>query len=699
MFALKKICLIMIFTLPCSVLSAQSLVELKNGDRITESFTLRDKIIKTASGKLITPDKVKQILFGSGNQAGAGYATGTSDSVNVFALASQAAIFEAKYPDAGGIMLLDENRNIYNSDGTFKFQFHFIGRIKKEDHKSWADQIVTFTEGRDRVVFKVARCILPDGTVFNADISQMKISKPQISPGIFVKYMIASLHIPGAQIGSIIEVEWELETYNPFNREFFFPINYFQSREPVFISRLVIETPESKPLYWETRNFPQNMREPQQKVENGVRRYSWELRENIPLIEELYMPKSADSLPYVQASLFEGWDKIHDWINQYWVKNTTPSPELASKAVDLVKGLDKEDEKVAKIFHWVEKNIRYIIIKGDAATLYGSYPAHETLQKQFGCCVDKAMVFTAMLNAVGVKSGPLMINAGSHEMSKRIPNLTITHSITRVTRTDGKKYYLDSTSSHFKYPSLPCVDQGRLCIDPFDRSVDYIPMQKPEENLHKIISSMTLKLDGTLAASSIKKYTGESEAVARAIMKSKKPLEREKLLCDRINDYGKGATLIKFDFQNLEDIEKPYSYTFDYQISSYPREISDLMIFKIPGYLETLRFQEVAVASRSYPIEYDGTMMNVEEGSISFPQGIKIRSVPDNMEIKNDFLQFEGKFERVGDNLLKYKASFSRTAKLVPLNTFIKYKSDLEKIERFSQKRIFLVKEQQGGKE
>ncbi|MBI3038883.1 DUF3857 and transglutaminase domain-containing protein [bacterium] len=583
-------------------------IELKTGEKFQGDFNFKDGKLLLGSGSNLDPLNVRHILFTENSKNASTSKVLSGSPEEVLALAASASAFEAGFPDAAGIILLDDWRHEYRPDGSFSVFVHFIAKVKKEHRKQWADQVIGFTEGRDKVHIKRARSINPDGKVYEADPGQMKINKPQISPGIFVKYMLAALRIPNVEIGSIVEVEWEIEDFNPYNREFFFPTNYFQGEDPVFLSRMMVEIPKEKTLFWETRNFPKGLESPAENLEGNVKRYTWELREVPPLVAEPLMPHSADSMPYVQASLFEGWEKIHDWINNYWKNNTTPSPELASQTIDLVKGLTTEEEKIAKIYHWIQKNIRYIIIKSDAATLYGSYPAHETVQKQFGCCVDKAMVFSAMLNAVGIKNGPLLINAYSHEMSKRIPNLHITHSISRITRANGQKMYLDSTGYDFRYPSFACGDQGRLCVDPFDRSVDFIPMQNPEDNLYQINSSMTLSLDGTIHVKSEKKYKGEMEAGARASMKAMKPAEREKFLSGRINGYAPSANLLNFSFENLEDIEKPYSYSFQYEITRYPREIADLMVFKVPGCLETLSFPEAAFASRSFPIEYESLM-------------------------------------------------------------------------------------------
>ena len=674
-----------------STVFADTLVELKNGDRHSQGFQLASGEFTLEKGQTIGLSQVKQILYGVSGPSSLVTSSGTEGIEEVLRIASEASAFEAKYPDAGGIILLDDMDYRYRPDGTWVLRAHEIYKIKKEDHKALADQALGFTEGRERARLITARCISPTGTVFQANLAEMKITKPQLSPGMFLKYSFASVRIPGVEIGSIVEVVTEIDTYNPYNREFFFPSSYFQNRDPVFQSRMTVFTPQAKPLFWESRNFPTGQDKPAEYQDGEFRKYQWELRDVPPLVEEPLMPKGADSMPYVQAALFEGWDKVYDWINVYWKANTTPSPELASQALDIVKDAKTEDEKVARLYHWIEKNIRYIIIKGDAATLYGSYPAHETVAKQFGCCVDKAMVFSAMLNAVGVKNGPLLINAGSQEMSPRIANLNITHSISRVTRSDGSKYYLDSTGYHSRYPAFGCFDQGRNCLDPFDRSFDLIPMQKPDENQRRVVSTMSLDIGGTIAVHSERFFSGDREAGNRGFLKSMKPSEREKFFQGRVNSFGKGAVLENVELRNLDEVSKEMTIGLEYHISSYPRQIADLAIFQVPGFLEAMEFPEIALASRSYPIEYESTESHFDEGTISIPDGWRIRSLPEPLEIRNEFFAFSGSFKAVGERQIEYRGKFDRLAKRVPLSALSTLKNEVQRVEKFKNDRVFLV--------
>ncbi len=63
--------------------------------------------------------------------------------------------------------------------------------------------------------------------------------------------------IPGVEIGCIVEYCYEYEEYNPEDPRLFSPGFFFQSTEPMILSRLTVEMPKDVPLNYATRNFPE----------------------------------------------------------------------------------------------------------------------------------------------------------------------------------------------------------------------------------------------------------------------------------------------------------------------------------------------------------------------------------------------------------------------------------------------------------
>ncbi|HNV68896.1 MAG TPA: hypothetical protein PKO06_04300, partial [Candidatus Ozemobacteraceae bacterium] len=203
---------------------------------------------------------------------------------------------------------------------------------------------------------------------------------------------------------------------------------------------------------------------------------------------------------------------------------------------------------------------------------------------------------------------------------------------------------------------------------------------------------------GLLQAETTKRYAGDYEAWARASWKNIKEEERGLYLSQRINKYGKGAELATYTLVNLQDIEFPFSYSFQYRIPQYPREVADLMVFAVPGLLDYLTFPEAGLATRVYPIEYDTTEMQKDEGTVSLGEGLTIRSLPEPVRVDTPWFTFIGEYQREGDRAITYRFAFRRLAKRVELKDYPEFKRQIERVQKCARDRIFLMKATQGGK-
>jgi len=143
-------------------------------------------------------------------------------------------------------------------------------------------------------------------------------------------------------------------------------------------------------------------------------------------------------------------------------------------------------------------------------------------------------------------------------------------------------------------------------------------------------------------------------------------------------------------------VEFPKALPFFWE-AFYPRQVADLAVFKIPGFLEGLTFSEAAMASRTYPIEYESTTAHLEEGILQLPESMRLRSAPDALTIKNPFFEFDGSYERVGDTALKFRATFRRIEKKVPLSGYETFKADVDRIRQFARQRVFAVQAHEKG--
>jgi hypothetical protein len=603
----------------------------------------------------------------------------------------QAEEFGKRYPGVDGLVLLDEGEYRVKEDGTWVERSRFAGRILKEGLKrSWGEVARYYEEGRDRVRIVKATVYHPDGKVFPLEPDQVKTTKPQGEALFFTEHRVVSYPMPQVVTGAIVEYEVETETYNPFRKDFFFPSWGFQSEPPVLVSRVSISVPQAQKLYYAVRNFngPWARRaEPKVSSEGANTVYSWELRDLPPIVGEPLMVPYGDYAPVLKAALFKDWDRIYDWLARMHKERTAAGPELEQFTRQLVRDCKTDDDRAAAIYHYIQKEIRYIAVKMGVASGWGGYDANLTWKRRYGCCIDKALLFTAMLKVVGILSSPILLDtnhAAEHDF--RIPGIGFEHAITSL-KVNGRSFILDSTGYDYRYPSFPAMDHGVQALNAFERRIEPVPAPRPEDNSSRYDYAVELQPGGDAVVRYTARYTGSREGELRGHYKRIKESERKKAFQDWVNSISPAGELVDYRLDNLDDISLPFAITLDYRLRDYPIRAADLRIFKLPDYEED--FSEVALDKRRYDLRYTTTFQRRYHYEIALPAGTETVSVLAPVHLKGPRESFDQSCSSRPGRLV-CDGDLKRWARLYKTADYPAHKAFLEKVSRLTKDRIFL---------
>ncbi|MEA3307414.1 MAG: DUF3857 domain-containing protein, partial [Elusimicrobiota bacterium] len=596
-------------------------------------------------------------------------------------LFKKAEKLKKKYPGMNGIILVDEGEYTYRKDGTRITVSRYAGIILKEDlKKSWGRVVGYESEGRSRTKFIKASVYTPDGKIYPLDASKIKRTKPQAKEKFFSsggEYMIYAL--PNVQVGCIIDYTIERETYNPYEKDFFFPTWNFQTSSPVSYSKIKITVPKERELYYKAINFNgkfSKFRKPKIRKNKETTSYQWELK-NVPaLIGEPMMPPHSDIAPRLKASLFKTWDEIFDWTNDLYQLRVKANEELKSFTFNLIKNCKNDEEKTAKIYHYVQKEIRYIAVKLGIASGMGGFDANLTWKRRWGCCVDKAVLFTAMLKVAGIESSPLLVMTNtSKKVDFSVAAIGFNHAIS-VVKLNGKKVFLDSTNSDFRFPAMASFDYGIEVLNVFNRSIDYIELPNPKDNGSFYNYRIDLQPNGDATMTEKMTYTGTREAQLKGYYRSVKKEDRRRVFQRMIKSVSPTAELVDYEVNNAEVIEKPFSMEIKYNVKDYTIKASDIIVFEIPSFeMSAQAIHEVALAKRKFPIQYSISMGKYYHYEINFPPNYELVSMPKDIKLKNKHAIFNSHCEKSEENKIICEITRERTSRFVSSKDYAAYKS------------------------
>ncbi|PLX17321.1 MAG: hypothetical protein C0601_07880 [Candidatus Muiribacterium halophilum] len=440
------------------------------------------------NGRQVNRDEIKGVRFviekkkeQSEKAAPAKVAEAKPLEKDMFWIFKKANEMQKKYPDASGLILWDRGGYYLKKDGSRVYRYHFLGKILKEDTKGWGELSYGIEEGRDKVDFVKARSITSDGKYYSFDPASVKESVPSDSSSSLSKNRkIKNASIPNAEVGTFVEYIIEKTTYNPFKKDFFFPSFGFLSSEPVMLSEFTVQVPEDVKLNYVYRNIPDGFT-PEVKYDKGMKTYVWTMKDVDPMISEPYSPGYYEIAPVIKCSTLSSWDEFLKWEKGFLEERVVATDYVKEKTHEIVKGAKTKEEQLAKIYHWLQQNIRYLSIKSGIGSGWSGHKAEITLKNKFGDCIDKAILFSAMGKVIGVKIVPIgLLTNTTYKAEYRIPQFNNNHAIVKV-YLDGKSFFLDTTSENYRYPYFRDDDHGVQVHNPLEEKIDYIPLPDPKD--------------------------------------------------------------------------------------------------------------------------------------------------------------------------------------------------------------------------
>ncbi|MCX5786550.1 MAG: DUF3857 domain-containing protein [Elusimicrobia bacterium] len=673
---------------------------LRSGQESTGTVTTVDAdSVTLEDGKVLPRETVSVIQFGPAKaeqKAAAGTAQPSEQdqkaAAEAFAMARE---FGKKYSGMNGLILLDKGGYNLNADGTWTLRTREIRQILKESLKqSWGQIIRCSEEGRERAKIIKANVYTADGGIYTLDPARIKTSKPQSSSGdFFISGSVCTQYaMENVQVDSIVDYEIEEETYNPFRKDFFFPEWGFQDSEgPVKVSEVSVTLPKGQDFYYSTRNFAdKKAAKPEITQSVSAKTYAWRL-ENVPALpSEPMMPAYENVAPYLRGSLFKDWDRILDWTIGLYNERTKPSTELKEFTLNLIKDCKTDEEKARVIYHYVQKEIRYIAVKVGVASGWGGYDANLTWKRRYGCCVDKSLLLTTMLGVAGIKASPILINTNDQQdIDFSIPQLGFDHSIT-VAEIGGRHMFLDSTGYDYRYPEIASFDYGVHVLNIFAKKIDLVPVPEPRDNGSFYNFNIAVSSDGKALVSENMNYSGSREGEIRGYYRSIKEEEQKRAFQQMAKEVNPAAELVGYKVNNAENINEPFTLETKYSIADYAKRAGDILIFNLPDFeIEAYRIKEISQAERTFPIEYMASMGRYYTYHISLPENYEVISLPEKAALSGSYGSFTSQCAQEVKGGVTCTASWERGERIVKPADYAAYKAFLETAASRTKNQLF----------
>ncbi len=693
-----RVWILSIISIATTIFAAK--LELHDGRLIeTDIVEFNGKYFMTQQDTLPRGD-IKEIIF-SANAAQETGAINTGQDVKEILAVAKKAI--KRFPNAKGILLIDDGKNTLYDDGTRSYSYHMAYMIQSESRKNIATFRGYFREGDNEIKIHFARVIKPNGKVVNLDLATVKVETPPREDVVFFgKGKWLTFTIPGVEVGDILEYSYENIRYNPWNKEIFEAGYNFQGEDPFVWSRFTIDLPEDEFLHWKTYNMPKEISKPKVSTVNGRKIYVWETRNVTPYVPEPNSPPTGEFTMHLETTNQKNWNTIHDWYKAFQDERLKVTPEIQELSDNLTARAEDNHDKIAAIYHWIQQNIRYISIKGSASSGVSGHPAQFTLEQGFGDCTDKANLFATMLRSQGIDADPVYVGTNNEIplLDPEIPGYYGNHCITEVFLADTN-FYLDATGSSnggfSRYPAFNSADHGVYAVNSQKRKVEIIPVPTVEQQLREYNLDMEIDDKGNLDVEYQSFYVGDYETGLRYFWNYLSREEDRRMRFEQmVKSESPDAELIDYELVNLEDLDKQLSLKIHYRIPNYVTFADPIVIINLPEARRRLVFDEVSLEKRTLPLTYYSSEGIKHNFTLKLPSSWTVDYLPEPIELKLPEVSYKGTYTLGPNNVISFHDFYARRVRIIQPGAYSTYRKTLNLITNYHKKPILVIRE--GGR-
>ncbi|MVO10265.1 DUF3857 domain-containing protein [Flavobacterium sp. TP390] len=480
----------------------------------------------------------------------------------------------------------------------------------------------------------------------------------------------------------------------------YFTSIYFNDEYPVIEKEIIITIPKWLTLEIKEFNFNGfDITKTETKNEEAVV-YKYKIKNIPPSKREKLAPGPSYIYPHLlfiaksfsnkneKNILFNDTADLYKWYKSL-IDDMHDDPKVfEAKVKELIAGAKTDDEKIKKIYYWVQDNIRYIAFE-DGIAGFKPDDSQNVFNKRYGDCKGMANLTKQMLKVAGFDARLCWIGTKHIAYSYSIPSLSVDNHMICCVIKDGKTYFLDGTEKFNSFKEYAERIQGKEVL--IENGNDFIIEKIPthEANANKEVYTVQYNLDGeTLKGKVNKEFYGESRSSFLYNYNSIKNDKKEEALKWFINSGNKNynvSNIITSDLSNRDqNVKLSYDVALENHVSSFDNEIYiDLDYDKEYNNFDlSERKQSVILDYKSYD---DVTV------TLVIPPGYTVKKIPQNLNIKTTDYEITINFETKNNSIVYHKI-FNFKNGIIKKEDLEIAKKDFDLIKQLYAEQIILTK-------
>jgi hypothetical protein len=444
----------------------------------------------------------------------------------------------------------------------------------------------------------------------------------------------------------IVEFEYQTTSSNMLFYHTWAPLD--EDKLSVENATFTVVMPQAMKMRYREANLQQKVAT---EVKDGKTIYSWQVSNLTPIKTEPYAPPMAELVPMVRTAPTEfevqgyagdmnNWLSYGQWFNKLNEGRDVLPEATKAKIAALVADAKTPEEKVKRIYNYLQSNTRYISIQLGIGG-WQPFEASFVDSKGYGDCKALTNYTQAMLKAVGIQSHHALIRAGENvpDLMTDFPSSQFNHVILSVPMKQDT-LWLECTSQNESagYAGSFTGNRKALLITPEGGKLVNTPAYKAAENTVNRTVKVTLDDAGNGKASAVTHYKGVEHESYRDLLHVASPEDQRKWLYRNISIPSFELKQFSFDLKKARLPEVTEKLELSVRKCA---TISGKRMFLAPNLMNKWDSTPNSVENRTLEVVRSSAYTNSDTVIYELPAGYSLEFKPNDMAYDTEFGTFK----------------------------------------------------------
>jgi len=402
----------------------------------------------------------------------------------------------------------------------------------------------------------------------------------------------------------------------------------------------------------------------------------------------LFVAKSFKDKKGSTKSLFGDVSDLYGWYNSLVEKVEVDPSIYGPKVKELITGTSSDEEKIKKIYYWVQDNIRYVAFEDGIAGFQPDSPQN-VFEKRYGDCKGMAFLTKSMLEEAGLDARLVWIGTDRLAYDYSTPSLSVDNHMICAVKYNDEMIFLDGTEKYNRFGEYASRIQSKQALV---QEKDGYRVLEVSNKLGSINEDHTIyKLfieNNTLFGSVERSYSGECRVSFQNIYASFGKGDQENILKRYLspgNSNYKITSINAFDSESRDqDLTIPYEVTIENSVS----EFEGTLYIDISPAKET---KGLMFGERKSDFQFDILKKKITQTILEIPEGYTTQMLPKDVEIDTDYISLKAKYKETAGTIIYTKEIYYKE-KRINKKDFTSWDKTLEKFNDALNQQIVLKK-------